>query len=165
MGKSLFQQMKSPSFRRKTALYGWFGRAVNITDGKYTYFQAPKDELNSPLYLYGAMPTTIWRYYGEEYALDMEMGRYLPYTNYPVYRIPINKESDISGPIKYIMQSELYDIQADYLQLKPIIDINLTEKMRYLLVRAMIEHQSPAEQYQRLGLEKEFDRIKEEYGA
>ena len=37
---------------REQVIYGWFGRAVNVYDGRYTYFRAPENRENSPLYQY-----------------------------------------------------------------------------------------------------------------
>ena len=99
---------------REQVIYGWFGRAVNVYDGRYTYFRAPENRENSPLYQYCAIPSTCWRYFDERYAQAMEMGRFLPYTHYPVYKIPALFPEDYSGNIEYVMTSMLFDLQNDY---------------------------------------------------
>ena len=148
-GMNLFgEDIKS----RAQVIYGWFGRAVNVYDGKYTYFRAPKSPENQPCYQYCAIPSTIWRYFGEDYADDMEMGRYLPYTNYPVFRIPVMQARDIYGDISYVMKSEIYDIQNDYAQEHPISDSDLEQDMCCKLIKAMVASDSPKEQFERLGL-------------
>ena len=151
-GVSLFRQMRDPAARRDCALYGWFGRAVNLYDGRYTYLRAPASTDNTPLYLYCSIPTTIWRYFGPEYADEMEMGRFLPYTNYPVYRFPVHREADYSGPIGPVSETLLFDQRTDHAQLHPLHDPEIEAEMCRKLVRAMQQAQSPAEQYQRLGL-------------
>ena len=151
-GHSVLRQIEEPSLRRDYALYGWFGRAVNLFDGRYTYFRGPASLENKPLNVYCSLPTTIWRYYGEEYADNMEMGRFLPYTNYPVYRIPVSKEVDISGPISFVAQNELYDLKTDYLQQHPLQDAQIEEMMCEKMRQAMRQADSPAEQFVRLGL-------------
>ena len=44
---------------RGQALFGWHGKAVNVTDGQYTYFRAPASEDNTPCFNYCSMPTTL----------------------------------------------------------------------------------------------------------
>lgn len=139
---------------REQVIYGWFGRAVNVYDGRHTYFRAPKNRKNQPCYQYCGIPSTVWRYFDETYADKIEMGRFLPYTNYPVYRIPPKDEADYSGDIGYVMDSLLYDIAADYLQSEPIADPALERGMCHKLVRGMLEAQSPPEQFERIGVEE-----------
>jgi len=141
---------------REHVIYGWHGSAVNICDGKYTYFRAPKSKDNQPCYHYGSMPTSLaeYLYFGEEHAETIEMGRFLPYTNYPVYRIAVPPDHILmwSANLDHVMRSELYDIEEDYEQKDPISDPVLEEKMCKKLINAMIEAQSPVDQFERLGL-------------
>lgn len=150
-GRDLFDKTLPP---REQLIYGWFGRAVNVYDGRYTYFKGPKDKENKPLYQYCGMPSSIWHYlyFGEEFAATIEMGRYLPYTNYPVYRFPINHELGYGGNIDFVAESELYDLDTDYKQLHPLKDPDLEMEMCRKLIKAMEEAQAPTEQFERLGL-------------
>jgi len=152
IGRDLFDNTLPP---REQVIYGWFGRAVNVYDGRHTYFRAPKDMENQPLNMYCVIPSVIWNYlyFGEEHAETIDMGRYLPYTRYPVYRFPISK--DFGGDLGYVMESRLYDITSDYLQLQPIDDPEIEALMCRKLVSGMEEAQSPAEQYERIGLRRE----------
>ena len=137
---------------REQVIYGWFGRAVNVYDGRYTYFRAPENRENSPLYQYCAIPSTCWRYFDERYAQAMEMGRFLPYTHYPVYKIPALFPEDYSGNIEYVMTSMLFDLQNDYEQLNRLEDAEKEADMCKKLEAGMREAQAPEEQYVRLGL-------------
>lgn len=137
---------------REQIIYGWFGRTVNVYDGRHTYFRAPANRENQPCYQYCGIPSTIWRYFGEEYAESIEMGRFLPYTRYPVYRIPIKDDVDCSGNLNYVMESELYDVSVDYRQIRPISDPSLEQDMCRKLAKGMLEAQSPQEQFERIGL-------------
>lgn len=152
IGKALQEAVVDKQSFREQVIYGWFGRAVNVCDGKYTYLRAPESRNNMPLYQYTAMPTTLRRFYGEEYAAQMEMGRFLPYTNYPVYKIPVFGEADCWGNIDYVMDSLLFNISEDERQMHPIQDTQLEAKMCHKLVKGMRQAQAPAEQYIRLGL-------------
>lgn len=136
---------------RDQVIYGWFGRAVNVCDGIYTYFRAPADETNRPCYQYCSYASSLNRYLGEEYAQSMEMGRFLPHTRYPVYRIPAAQE-DYGGPLCYVMESLLFDIKKDYRQENPVNDGELETEMCRKLVSGMREAQCPEEQFERLGL-------------
>lgn len=138
---------------REAVIYGWFGRAVNVYDGRYTYFRAPKAD-NQPCYQYCAIPTTLCRFFGEEYAQEMEMGRFLPHTRYPVYRIPVHNETDCMGDLSYVMESCLYDLELDYAQENPLNDKRLEAAMCRKLAEGMRAAQAPAEQYERLCLDE-----------
>lgn len=147
---------------REGVIYGYFGKSVNYTDGRYTYMRAARDESNRPLYVYTAMPTTLRQYYGvgcivpEDYG-KIGLGR-LSWTGYPVYRIPADIV-DFKNPSQaYFKRSEenrdncLYDLQSDYEQEHPVHDGALEAAYAAKLKAAMQTHDSPPEQFQRLGL-------------
>lgn len=151
-GRDLSEMILRRSPSRDAVIYGWFGRAVNVYDGRYTYFRAPASPDNRPCYQYCAVPTTLGRFLGEEYADEMEMGRFLPHTNYPVYRIPVHNETDCMGDLRFIEDSCLYDLERDYAQEHPMTDEAVETAMCRKLIAGMREAQAPAEQYERLGL-------------
>jgi hypothetical protein len=151
-GRDLSEMILRRSPSRDAVIYGWFGRAVNVYDGRYTYFRAPASLDNRPCYQYCAVPTTLGRFLGEEYADEMEMGRFLPHTNYPVYRIPVHNETDCMGDLRFIEDSCLYDLERDYAQEHPMTDEAVETAMCRKLIAGMREAQAPAEQYERLGL-------------
>lgn len=152
-GKNLLDYIKDETIPgREQVIYGWFGRAVNVYDGRYTYFRAPADEKNQPCSQYVSILSTLGRYFSGEYMKKAEMGRFLPYTDCPVYKIPILSEEDCFGDIRYVMNSELYDCEKDYEQQHTLEDKETELKMCRKLIAAMEEAQAPAEQYKRLGL-------------
>ena len=77
---------------RDGIIYGYFGKDVAYNNGRYTYIRAAKDDANQPLYMYTAVPSILRQYLGADDAVDVEdydkieMGRYLSWTDYPVYR-------------------------------------------------------------------------------
>lgn len=133
---------------REAALYGWFGSCVNITDGRYTYFRTPHPE-NRPLYMYCVIPTTLWRFLGRENPSAIDSGRFLKYTDYPVLRIPwpAKRSQEIQGSL-------LFDVEVDYQQENPLDDVELEDRVIRQLVGLMLEHDSPDEQFTRLGLDE-----------
>lgn len=146
---------------RDYAIYGWFGKPVNVTDGQYTYFRAPVNQDNIPLYQYYAMPVTFMSYLGANLSPEekvneeiLSMGRYLSWTDMPVYRLnqgmlSLGKARDEAPEI---YESKLYDVSVDPGQLHEISDEQITKRMTDALVRTMKEHDAPEEQYSRLGL-------------
>ncbi len=146
---------------RDCAIYGYFGKDVNITDGRYTYFRAAAKESNGPLNVYTAMPMTLNQYLDCDCLKDLsriEMGAFLPWTPYPVYKIPgeiiqmrdQTQSFDKRSPL--LEQNLLFDIENDYLQEKPILDGELEKNMCKALIAAMRRHDAPKEQLKRLGL-------------
>lgn len=151
-GKNLLNYIEKQGRSREQIIYGWFGRGVNVYDGQYTYFRAPKSKENQPCYEYCGIPTTLGRYMGEEYAEQIKMGRFLPYTKYPVYKIPVKEDRDWWGDLEPVMQSLLFNITEDYAQENPIKDGKHEQQMCEKLIAGMKEAQAPKEQYERLGL-------------
>lgn len=151
-GKSLLSCIEKQTPSKEQIIYGWFGRAVNVYDGRYTYFRAPKDAENQPCYQYCGIPSTLGKYLGTEHAGEIQTGRFLPYTDYPVYKIPAREESDWWGDLAFVRNSLLFDLQNDYLQEHPVKDSVLEEEMCKKLAAGMREAQAPEEQYERLGL-------------
>ena len=159
-----------PAMRRETetvhesTIYGYFGKQIAWTDGKYTYFRAAKDESNQPLYVYTAMPTVLRQVYGGNDGVNVadyeriEMGRFLSWTAYPVYRFPAdiihwdNASQEFVGRSPYNAETLLFDIAADYAQEHPIEDVELERACAAQLKRCMERYDAPAEQFERMGL-------------
>ena len=147
---------------RSAVIYGMFGRQVNFCDGRYTYFCAPAREDNQPLNIYTAMPSTIFHYWDRDHVRDVskiETGPFLSYTDYPVFKIPntITMLADDTHNFarRYPTAGEnlLFDLSADPGQERPIQDPALEAEIRGRLAAAMALHDSPPEQFARLGLD------------
>lgn len=147
---------------RSEVLYGYFGKSINCFDGRYTYFRAAKDETNRPLYVYTAMPSTSGKNYGsdtirkEDYE-KIEMG-HLPFTTYPVYRFPADilavsaSSAGLSARTPENTENLLFDLETDYAQKHPLADETIERRCMETLKRAMLAHQAPPEQFERIGL-------------
>ena len=88
----------------------------------------------------------------------IEMGRFLKWTDYPVFKIP-SKDVDFQNPSqsfrrrsRFNAESMLFDIENDYAQEHPIKDAALLERYSALLKELMLRHDTPEEQFIRLGL-------------
>lgn len=153
-GKSWFPLMDYQENHKTYAVYGAHGITVNITDGRYTYFRAPNKD-NSPLYEYAGIPTTIRHYIGESNSREIEMGRFLKRTEYPVYRVPITRAAILDGlgdMSSYTKESVLFDRQEDPLQTVPLNDIDLENDMKQILADELHKLDTPEEQFERLSL-------------
>lgn len=134
---------------REYALYGYYGRAVNVTDGHLTYHRAP--DWDRPLYLYssGFMNELNWFHPVEMPNPDtVESGRFLPYTPSPVWRYPVR-----FAP--WYSDSPLFDVREDPWQ---ETDLSASaphhvQRMESLMRRALNELSAPEELFARLGLD------------
>ena len=82
----------------------------------------------------------------------------MPYTNYPVYSFPAdiidfkNPSQEYSKRAEQNSETCLFDLETDYEQEHPLQDPALLGEYACKLKACMEAHQSPAEQYERLGL-------------
>lgn len=148
---------------RDCALYGYFGKQVNLTDGRYTYFRSPNPE-NRPLALYTTIPTDIRRYFDAERLSDVSKitcGSYLFWTDYPVYKIPADAIADVNeNKLRFIyldpweQEDQIYDLKHDYEQENNLIKTRpeLLKMMEDMMRKALKESDAPEEQYLRLML-------------
>lgn len=149
---------------RDAVLYGYFGKQMNMTDGRYTYFRSPTAD-NRPLNVYTTMPTDIRRYYDGQRLNDVTRitcGRYLSWTDYPVYCIPADAICDNDdGTLRFIylydweQVDQLYDLENDYEQEHNLAaqEEGLTKKYADQMRQLLIAYDAPPEQLQRLRLE------------
>ncbi len=145
---------------RDYALFGYHAMDVNITDGRYTYFRAPVPG-NRPCFEYAAIPTTIRRYLGADRPADIECGRFLVRTDWPVFKVPVDRPGIIDqsdDALREVSDTHLFDLACDYAQQVDLAGQadgpakEAEERMVALLLRALDEADAPAEQYERLGL-------------
>jgi arylsulfatase A-like enzyme len=148
---------------RDYALYGYFGRDINITDGNYTYFRAAANATNGPLHIYTAVPTTLNQYFNGFSPTEMaliENGRFLPWTPYPVYKIPAaivqmrDRTQAINHRSPFLETNRLFDIKGDYTQEHPFMDAEIEYRMCRALIEALVKHEAPEEQLERVGLDE-----------
>lgn len=162
LGESLAPTLRGESRNaRDCLLFGWFGGAVNIFDGRYTYFRAAAREDNKPLHNYCSMPTTLLKFIGNDVKDRIEMGRFLKHTDFPVYRIPANFPIGHLKSSAHIRDSLIFDLDNDYRQEHAICDPEIEKDLREKLVRMMRWAGAPDDQYERIGLVDERRRQEE----
>lgn len=154
-GQSLLSVIESEHGVRDFALFGIFGGAINITDGRHTYFRYPVDTVDN-LYEYTLLPIHPTGYFTREEFSDVQLIEPIDYTNgYPLLKIRAldsARRPPMQGGALADATTVLYDLQADPGQHSPLQDLELEEKMLKALTGKMQEHLAPQELMQRFGL-------------
>ena len=142
---------------RSDGIFGYFGMAMNITDGRYVYMRNPVNEDAGPLYAYTAMPTGgLNRWYPREVYDRVETGRYFGHTyNLPLYKIPTEGKVPRHHPdeTSYAGRNQLFDVFADPAQQHPIVDPTLERHFTDGIARHLETCEAMPEQFARLGID------------
>jgi arylsulfatase A-like enzyme len=144
-GRSLRHLLAADGAHYDAVLYGYHGKDIGMTDGRYTYGRQPLE--GSFVYHYTAMPRRYFEH--REKLVGAEVGPFLKCAGgIPVYRVKVPSHRHHAAP-EYNL---IYDLQSDPRQQRPIHDAalesRLAAKMRELLGR----HDAPEEQFARVGL-------------
>ena len=155
-GRSLLPLLNGDRPLHEACLYGLFGAAVNITDGRYTYFRYPENIYEQELYEYTLMPTHMRTYFAVEEFEGMTLAGPFDFTKgVQVMRIPARMASDrspLKGSTIEDATNALYDLDADPLQQCPISDPEIEGRLVASMVELMRKADSPGEAFRRLGL-------------
>lgn len=162
---------------RNYALFGIHGAHINIFDGKYVYMKAPVSDANAPLYEYTTMPMHMRNLFSVEELKQAEalFEPIFPFTKgCPIWKIPKgngNGSKDFSSLLingkdsdeaKHIdnnslvhsinFGNKLFDMIADPKQENELHNYKIEAYMANLLKEAMLENNSPVEQFERIGI-------------
>ena len=152
-GENLLHVLAEGKSLRKYALFGYFGKHVNITDGRYVYMRSPVRKTNTPLYKYTLNPALMDRRFPVEKINSSELSEGFRFTKgCKVLKIPA-AQTDNSEFSAYYYGNRLYDLKENPLQTEIIQDKEIEEIMKREMIRLMNENDAPKEQYIRLGLE------------
>ena len=151
-GRDLLGVMREDAPVRRDALFGWFGRHVCYTDGRYVFMLPPRPG-NRPLYEYRLMPMHMaWMFSPEELAGATLFPPFAFSKGVPLLRIPSHAGDILSDP--YAGGKLLFDVQTDPCQMEPLEDPALEERLKARIRELMRENDAPKEQYARLELEE-----------
>jgi arylsulfatase A-like enzyme len=132
-GASLRPVLEGDAPVHDSLIYGYFGMALNATDGRYTYFRNPPDG-ESLVYAYTAMPTGFHGFLSRDDLADAEMGRFLGHTyNIPVYKIPQQGKPPLHHGTPDAPPHELYALADDPHQERGLHSVELDERFRDIL--------------------------------
>ncbi|MFB6129801.1 MAG: sulfatase-like hydrolase/transferase [Salinigranum sp.] len=131
---------------REWALYGYWGSSVNVTDGRYTYLHPCEESVDALCHSTSMMNPHSW-FTPPSPEPNAETGRFLPYTDTPVWRYAAPSYSRQEEPM-------LFDVREDPTQENDLAGegTGAETRLRGLLVDAMASLEAPAQQYERLGL-------------
>lgn len=154
-GQSILQTLEGQS-EREDVIFGYFGMAMNITDGRYVYMRNPVNEDAGPLYAYTAMPTGgLKTWYPREVYDKVEMGRYYGHTyNLPLYKIPTTGKVPKHHPdeASYAGRNQMFDILEDPAQNHPMHDTARESRFIERITHHLKSCEAQTEQYTRLGI-------------
>jgi len=147
-GKSLVHVLDRPQTEHHDAvLYGYFGKDINMTDGRYTYCRQP--EPGAPLFHHTAMPRGFSDFLARDALAAADTGVFLPHTHgIPHFRIPAasHRHRDATD------QDLVYDITADPGQLSPIQNPELEQRLAAKMTDLLKRYDAPPCQFARVGL-------------
>ncbi len=142
---------------REALIFGYFGGAVNVTDGRYTYHRYPADLNSQEIYQYTVMPTHITNPFTPEELAQATLAKPFNWTkDVPLLKVPVIDRSPMFknyGPGAMLEKdTRLYDLALDPGQSSPIHDEKIEEQLINLMRRLMIQNDAPSEAFKRLGL-------------
>lgn len=143
--------------QRDAVIFGYFGGAVNVTDGRYTYHRYPHDLKEQEIYQYTLMPTHLSQRFTPEELSGATLAAPFGWTkNAPLLKVPVTQRSPMFnnyGPGAMIEDdTRLYDLAQDPGQERPVHDPALEERMIGLMRDLMVRNEAPPEAFARLGL-------------
>ncbi len=157
-GRSLLPRLLADAAHREAALFGYFGGAVNVTDGRFTYHRYPADLRRQEIYQYTLMPTHLWDRFTPEELRTATLAPPFPFTKeVPLLKVPVIETSPMYrnyGPGGLLEDTtRLYDLASDPGQERPLDDPAEEARLAGLKRRLMLECDCPPEALARLGLE------------
>ncbi len=142
---------------REDAIFGYFGKALNITDGRYVYMRNPLNEDGGPIHAYTSMlQSGLNGWFPRAVYGQIETGRFLSHAyDLPLYKIPTRGEVPraVPGEESYRARHLLFDIQNDPQQTNPLLDAALEAHFEARLCAHLRDYEAAPEQFERLGLD------------
>jgi arylsulfatase A-like enzyme len=157
-GFSLLPVLDRDQELRKAGIFGYFGGAVNVTDGRYTYHRYPPDLRTQEIYQYTLMPTHIWEPFSTEELASASLAEPFPFTKgAPLLKVPVIERSPMNtsyGPgVMIESETRLYDLEIDPGQERPLQDPETEARLTRLMVELMAENDAPPEAFARIKVE------------
>ncbi|MEY3379789.1 MAG: hypothetical protein RL468_387 [Pseudomonadota bacterium] len=160
-GKSLLPLLADDLARiRDAALYGQHGCAINLTDGRYTYFLYPPNVKGGNLHNYTLMPTHIKSLFSIGELLDATLAEPFSFTRgLRVLKVPCTEKSPVfnrqGSGVQIDCKTRLYDLANDPGQLQPIDDPQVEARLLRQMIVLMRATDVPAEIFARFALDPE----------
>ena len=131
----------------EAVLYGYFGKDINLTDGRYTYCRQPLP--GSLVHHHTLVPRGFSDFIPRERLEHAETGHFLPHAGgIPHLRLTAASTRHHNAPDG----NPVYDIVADPAQERPIRDPALEQRLAAMMRSELEAHGAPECQYVRTGL-------------
>jgi hypothetical protein len=156
MGRSLLPVLKEDRKLRDALIFGYFGGAINATDGRLTYHCFPVDFEAVEINQYTLMPTHMNTLFTVDELRLATLSPGFGFTKgVPVLKIPMTTRSEMFnnyGPGSLIeRETRLFDVEADPMQRHPIQDPAAAAGIRAQMLALMRANEAPPEAYRRIG--------------
>ena len=156
-GHSLMPVLRGDSAQRDSLIFGYFGAAVNVSDGRYNYFHYPTTIGAAHLYEYTLMPTRMTTRFPIRDLLGATLHPGFSFTKQvPVLRLDPRTDDEgepveVQGMGFADKRSQLFDLQNDPAQSKPLDDPEIIARLQGQIVTNMQYLDAPQEAYLRFG--------------
>ena len=157
-GHSLLPILRGDNGKRESVIFGYFGAAVNVCDGRYTYFHYPTVSGAESLHEYTLMPTRMTTRFSISDLLGATLHPSFSFTKgVPVMKLD-PKTDDAGEPVEVQgmgfedSHSALYDLVTDPEQTTPITNPDIEQYMCQQIAKNMARLDAPPEAFRRFGL-------------
>jgi len=158
-GVSLLPLLAEEMHLHDAVIYGYFGAACNITDGRYTWFCYPETMSAEGVYEYTLMPTRIHQRFPLEQLAGMSLHPPFDFTKgISTLRVRPNVTTSgepavLEGRSHLDTVSVLYDTSLDPGQSTPITDAAVEARLARSMAEIFGRLDAPTEMFARYGIE------------
>ena len=159
-GKSLLPILERDQAFRDSVIFGYFGAAVNVTDGYHSCFHYPVKEADENLYEYTLMPTRMTSRFSIKELLGATLHPSFSFTKgAPILRLSPKTSEDgdpleVQGMSFMDTQSVVHDLMLDPSQSTPIFNSDIKVKLHQYIIENMKKMDAPPEAFLRFGFSK-----------
>jgi len=154
LGKPLREAISHDAPVREAAVFGMHGGQVNVTDGRFVYMRGAAREDNQPLFNHTLMTTWHHGRFSVDELRPAQLAAPFAFTKgCPTLKTPVNMVNKAFYHPD-TQKNLLFDLMNDPHQERSLNDPQTEARMVEYLMRLMRECDAPAEQYERLGLER-----------
>jgi len=146
--------------RREAAIFGYFGGAVNVTDGRFTYHRYPADLRSQDIYQYTLMPMHIFAPFSMEELSRASLVEPFPFSKgAKVLKVPVLERTpyyELHGPGAFLeSDTRLYDVRQDPGQENPLSLPDKESRLIRTMCELMKANDAPKEVFERLEIDSE----------
>lgn len=156
-GQSILPLLTEDTPIHDAVIFGTFGSAINVCDGKHVFMLYPEHVTNEGLFQYTVMPTTLNFLFEVDELAQAELVAPFDFTKGArLLRTPALEKSPFNpyfGPeVFFDTETVLFDLETDPKQERPFRDADIEGELSQIMCAQMRRHDAPSEIYARLGL-------------